>query len=38
MEITKKIFWTEAMKGGTVMGLVAAALQLTQYRSRWEAG
>ena len=30
MEITKKIFWTEAMKGGTVMGLVAAALQLTR--------
>lgn len=30
MEITKKIFWTEAMKGGTVMGLVEAALQLTR--------
>lgn len=30
MEITKKIFWTEAMKGGTVIGLVAAALQLTR--------
>ncbi len=29
MEITKKIFWTEAMKGGTVIGLVAASLHLT---------
>lgn len=30
MEITKKIFWAEAMKGGSVIGLVVAALQLTR--------
>lgn len=30
MEITKKIFWTEAMKGGSVIGLAVAALQLTR--------
>ena len=30
MEITKKIFWSEAMKGGSIIGLVTAAFQLTR--------
>lgn len=30
MEITRKIFWTAAMKGGSVIGLAVAALQLTR--------
>lgn len=30
MEITKKMFWTEAMKGGSIIGLVTASLQLVR--------
>lgn len=30
MEISKKLFWTEAMKGGSVIGLATAAFQLRQ--------
>lgn len=30
MEITRKIFWTAAMKGGSVIGLAVSALQLTR--------
>lgn len=32
MEISKKLFWTEAMKGGSVIGLVVAAFQLLNQR------
>lgn len=31
MEITKKIFWTEAMKGGTIIGLTTVAFAILQY-------
>ncbi len=31
MNITKKIFWREAVKGGTIMGLVGIAFSLLQY-------
>lgn len=30
MEITRKIFWTEAMKGGTIIGLAVTAFKLAQ--------
>ena len=30
MEITKKMFWTEAMMGGSIIGLVTASLQLVR--------
>ncbi len=30
MEITRKIFWTEAMKGGTIIGMTVIAFQILQ--------
>jgi hypothetical protein len=31
MEITRKIFWREALKGGTIIGLVSIAFALLKY-------
>lgn len=38
MEITKKVFWTEAMKGGTIIGLAVVAFEVLLFSSgvgRW---
>lgn len=38
MEITKKAFWTEAMKGGTIIGLAVVAFEMLLFSSgagRW---
>lgn len=38
MEITRKAFWTEAMKGGTIIGLVIVAFELLLFSAgtgRW---